>query len=74
MLTGEFRSQWLWNGADIYRLGLRAYLEATEGGKGLYEKFGFRVVDEITFDCRPWGGDRVDCHSVSIPVLSFNSF
>ncbi|KAI1085210.1 acyl-CoA N-acyltransferase [Whalleya microplaca] len=30
--------------------GLRVYLEATPGGKPVYEKLGFQVVDELRFD------------------------
>jgi len=46
------------------RLGFRGYLEASAGGKGLYEKFGYRRVDDLVFDTKPWGGDKIDIHTV----------
>ncbi|KAI1344688.1 hypothetical protein F5Y15DRAFT_363145 [Xylariaceae sp. FL0016] len=30
--------------------GLQTYLEATQAGKIVYEKLGFRAVDELEFD------------------------
>jgi len=48
------------------RLGLRAYLEASVFGKGLYERFGYKDVKNIEFDCKPWGGEGIDVHTVMI--------
>ncbi|KAL9084526.1 MAG: hypothetical protein Q9165_008029 [Trypethelium subeluteriae] len=36
--------------------GWECYLEASPKGRGLYEKFGFRVVRELVTDLREWGG------------------
>jgi hypothetical protein len=46
------------------RLGIRGYIESSIQGKGLYEKFGFKVVREIEFDSRPWGSPTKNIHYV----------
>jgi hypothetical protein len=43
-----------------------AGLEASAEGKGLYERAGYESVGDITFDTRPWGGDRIDVHTVML--------
>jgi GNAT superfamily N-acetyltransferase len=44
---------------EVDRQGLEAWLEASDKGKGLYEKLGWKV--EMTFDAdlSPWGGPKV---------------
>jgi hypothetical protein len=46
------------------RLGILGYLESSIHGKGLYEKFGYKVVREIEFDPRPWGVSYTNVHFV----------
>ena len=41
------------------RLGLPAYLEATEVAKPLYEKFGFRESGQVLGDYSKWGGPKI---------------
>jgi hypothetical protein len=38
------------------RLGIPAYLEASDEGKGMYEKFGFKSEGVLTFDMTQYGG------------------
>lgn len=45
-----------WGIAESKRLGLPAYLEASEEGFPLYEKHGWRVVDTLVVDFSKWGG------------------
>ena len=45
-------------GLDIVDgLGARAELEATPHGKPVYERYGFREIDEIVFDMEMYGGE-----------------
>lgn len=44
-----------WGTAEADRLGLVSYLEASEEGRPLYEKFGFKEVDRIVVDLSKWG-------------------
>jgi GNAT superfamily N-acetyltransferase len=46
--------------------GLSVYVESTEEGQGLYEKFGIKVVERVDVDLSLWGGnpgewDRYAC-------------
>ncbi|KAK0384754.1 hypothetical protein NLU13_7232 [Sarocladium strictum] len=43
---------------EVDSLGLPAYLEATQVGKPLYEKFGFREVGMLVGNFEKWGGPR----------------
>jgi hypothetical protein len=43
-----------WGTAEADRLGLVSYLEASEDGRPLYEKFGFKEVDRIDVDLSKW--------------------
>ncbi|KAI0842437.1 hypothetical protein F5Y06DRAFT_127584 [Hypoxylon sp. FL0890] len=52
--------------ADTY--DLKTYLEATPGGKPVYEKLGFREVDELTFDLNKLTGKFDDVYKLSIMV------
>jgi GNAT superfamily N-acetyltransferase len=36
----------------------KTYIEASEQGRGLYEKFGWVEVDEIVIDLSPYGGAK----------------
>ncbi|KAL2865307.1 GNAT family N-acetyltransferase [Aspergillus lucknowensis] len=45
-----------WGVGEAERLGLLVYLEATEEGRPLYERFGFEVVREVDFDAGDFGG------------------
>lgn len=53
--------------------GMEAYLESSQMGKGLYKRFGFEVVREISLDLRRWGGDEEICWTVSIFFSSSSS-
>ncbi|KAH6609892.1 hypothetical protein Trco_003238 [Trichoderma cornu-damae] len=44
-----------WGTAEADRLGLVSYLEASEEGRPLYEKYGFKEVDRIVVDLSRWG-------------------
>lgn len=49
--------------------GLKTYLEATPGGKPVYEKLGFREVDELLFDLKELTGeDFGEVYKLSIMV------
>ncbi|KAK4078271.1 uncharacterized protein Triagg1_3287 [Trichoderma aggressivum f. europaeum] len=45
-----------WGTAEADRLGLVSYLEASEEGRPLYEKYGFKEVDRVVVDLTKWGG------------------
>ncbi|KAF1956347.1 hypothetical protein CC80DRAFT_473230 [Byssothecium circinans] len=40
--------------------GLVVYLDSSLAGRGMYEKRGFELVREVTFDRGEWGGEGVD--------------
>lgn len=44
-------------------LGLPVYLESTPMGKGLYEKWGFEVLNWLPFDAREFGGEEPLFHA-----------
>ncbi|KAI1773417.1 acyl-CoA N-acyltransferase [Hypoxylon cercidicola] len=48
--------------------GLKTYLEATPQGKPIYEKLGFREVDELTFDLEKLTGSSDGIYKISIMV------
>jgi GNAT superfamily N-acetyltransferase len=54
-----------WGIAEADRLGVIAYLEASDNGAPLYRRFGFETVRNIEFDARKYGGDKIDIHIVS---------
>ena len=56
--------QWGIERAD--KAGVEAYLEGTEVGKPLYEKFGFRTVRELNMDLSKWGVDAIHTTYVMI--------
>lgn len=42
------------------------YLEGSIMGKPLYERFGFKSVNEIQFDLTKYGGEGVDSNTTMI--------
>lgn len=46
--------------------GIEAYLEASEAGKPLYARFGFKPVFEQTFDLGKYGGKGIERNTVMI--------
>ncbi|KAI1416088.1 acyl-CoA N-acyltransferase [Hypoxylon sp. FL1857] len=48
--------------------GLKTYLEATPYGKPIYEKLGFREVDELSFDLKKLTDRFEDVYKLSIMV------
>ncbi|KAI1099185.1 hypothetical protein F4804DRAFT_92442 [Jackrogersella minutella] len=56
----------MWTLADAH--GVKAYLEATPGGKPVYEKWGFREVDELTFDLEKLTDKFKETYKLSIMV------
>ncbi|UKZ83089.1 hypothetical protein TrVFT333_010891 [Trichoderma virens FT-333] len=61
-----------WGTSEADRLGLVSYLEASEEGRPLYEKYGFKEVDRIVVDLTKWGGteDAVAYLMIREPVLN----
>jgi GNAT superfamily N-acetyltransferase len=53
-----------WGVGEADRLGLVAYLAASEAGKPLYERFAFEPVGEVIFDGTKYGGKSKDLHVV----------
>jgi predicted acetyltransferase len=45
-----------WGTDEADRLGIPSYLESSEEGRPLYEKFGYETVDVVTVDFSKWGG------------------
>ncbi|KAI0881644.1 acyl-CoA N-acyltransferase [Annulohypoxylon maeteangense] len=48
--------------------GLKAYLEATPDGKPIYEKLGFREIDQLNFDLEKLTGTFEGIYKISIMV------
>lgn len=42
---------------EVDRLGWKTWIDATAEGHGLYKKFGWVQVDEVTTDLKPYGGE-----------------
>jgi len=42
------------------RDGCKTYIEASAKGLGLYLKYDWKVIDEVTVDTRPYGGDKME--------------
>ena len=65
MLTVDPARQRMGIGAKMMEVGLAladelrlpVYLESTPAGKGLYDRFGFRVKRETVFDMAKYGGE-----------------
>ncbi|KAL2067434.1 hypothetical protein VTL71DRAFT_1859 [Oculimacula yallundae] len=49
----------------------KCYIEATKAGHPVYFKLGFRDVDELRLDMKPWGGDFVAVNRLMVrePVV-----
>ena len=55
-----------WGMEEIDRFGVVGYLEASEDGKSLYERFGFQAVEKLAFDStKHIGGDEVP-HTIMV--------
>lgn len=46
-----------WGAAEADRLGIPAYLEATEAGEPLYQKYGFAKDGTFTIPLHKFGGE-----------------
>lgn len=55
--AGGLLVQWGCNKAD--EKGVVAYLEASEMGKPLYERYGFQPVKTVSVDLKDFGGDEI---------------
>jgi hypothetical protein len=66
--VGSALLQWGLDEAD--RLGLMIYLEATEEGRPLYERFGFEAIKVVKFDAGAFGGVGKHQYTVSEMVQS----
>jgi len=55
-----------WGLEQADRLGVLTYLEATDEGRGLYEKYGFEKMMRLPFDGREWGCDEELRHVIMI--------
>jgi len=65
---GKLLRFWL---QEVDRRGVVAYLEASEAGKPLYARFGFKPVFEKEFDMKKYGGTGIDRNTVMIrPLVS----
>jgi GNAT superfamily N-acetyltransferase len=42
------------------RDGCKTYIEASAKGLGLYLKYGWKEIDEVKVDTRPYGGHRIE--------------
>ncbi|KAF7551023.1 hypothetical protein G7Z17_g5306 [Cylindrodendrum hubeiense] len=54
-----------WGLEEADRLGIPAFLESSQQGRRLYEKWGFREVETLTVDFSPWGGPS----SIEVPLM-----
>lgn len=54
-----------WGLEESDRLGIPAVLESSPQGRLLYEKWGFREVDNLTVDFSPWGGPS----KIEVPLM-----
>ncbi|GAB7364771.1 hypothetical protein MBLNU230_g5569t1 [Neophaeotheca triangularis] len=59
--VGKLALQWGLRAAD--ERDLPVYLESSPMGKGLYEKFGFEVLNWLPFDAREFGGREALRHA-----------
>lgn len=56
--------------AQVDRLGRRAYLESSVAGEGLYLKFGWKEIDEMLIDVRPYGGNGIEKEKIMMrPIM-----
>ena len=40
--------------------GAQTYIEASPAGLPLYLKYGWKIVDEMVIDMRPYGGNGIE--------------
>jgi hypothetical protein len=45
-----------WGTARADEQGEKIWIKATEGGLSLYKRFGWKELDELKMDTRPYGG------------------
>ena len=45
--------------ALVDRDGARTYIEASPNGLQLYQRYGWKLIDEILMDMTPYGGNDV---------------
>lgn len=64
--AGRLLMRWGIDVAD--EKGLEILLNATPAGKPVYERYGFKSVEEFEFDATKYGGEGVWTTSVS-PIL-----
>lgn len=62
--VGSVAMKWGMDRAD--ELGLEAYLESSQQGRGLYERWGFRVVKVLPFDPREYGHPNPAEHYIMV--------
>ncbi|KAF2157619.1 hypothetical protein K461DRAFT_21701 [Myriangium duriaei CBS 260.36] len=55
-----------WGIEETDRLGVVSYLEASEDGKALYERYGYHEVEKLDFDCRKHIGGEEVAHTIMI--------
>lgn len=46
--------------ALVDRDGRKTYIEASAKGLGLYLKYGWKEIDEVKVDTRPYGGHKIE--------------
>ncbi|GAM82345.1 hypothetical protein ANO11243_003240 [Dothideomycetidae sp. 11243] len=62
-----------WGLEETDRLGVMSYLEASEEGKALYERYGFRQVEKLDFDCTKHIGGEEVIHTIMIRPAKIES-
>ncbi|KAF1356348.1 acyl-CoA N-acyltransferase [Delphinella strobiligena] len=68
--VGSAAMKWGLDRAD--ELGLPAYLESSRQGRGLYERWGFRVVKLLPFDAREYGHSASADHYVMVKASIYD--
>lgn len=55
-----------WGAQEADKDGLRTYIEASEMGLPLYERYGYRTVKAKTFDLTKYGHEGTDTNTIMI--------